>query len=173
MVEELTGGGELSWRNRITDGTWSPYRTAYHRSNIVGTVSQTAGVPTGAIIQRGANANGQFTRFADGTAEYWGERQVTGVSINPARSGNGTTSMDCADPLVLELSNKTFTVTHFYAYNASNDFVFTIPVASTDSIRTFMNLGTRPSQAWPQLDVIGTAVITRYVYQFRAIGRWY
>jgi hypothetical protein len=39
----------------------------YGRSNILGTVSQSAGVPTGAIIQRGANANGDFTRFADGT----------------------------------------------------------------------------------------------------------
>lgn len=37
------------------------------RRDIVGTVSQSAGVPTGAIIQRGSNANGEFIRFADGT----------------------------------------------------------------------------------------------------------
>jgi hypothetical protein len=30
-------------------------------------VSQAAGIPTGAIIERGTNANGEFTRFADGT----------------------------------------------------------------------------------------------------------
>lgn len=34
---------------------------------ILGTVSQSGGVPTGAIIQRGSNANGEFVRFADGT----------------------------------------------------------------------------------------------------------
>lgn len=39
----------------------------YRRGNIVGTVSQSGGVPTGAIIQRGSNANGSFIRFADGT----------------------------------------------------------------------------------------------------------
>lgn len=39
----------------------------YRKGNIVGTVSQSGGVPTGAIIQRGSNANGEFIRFADGT----------------------------------------------------------------------------------------------------------
>ncbi|MEG0923200.1 MAG: hypothetical protein RSD57_15910 [Comamonas sp.] len=34
---------------------------------ILGTVTQSGGVPTGAIIQRGSNANGIFVRFADGT----------------------------------------------------------------------------------------------------------
>ncbi|MNS97596.1 hypothetical protein D3C72_1319350 [compost metagenome] len=38
---------------------------------IVGTVSQSGGVPTGAIIQRGSNANGEFVRYADGTQECW------------------------------------------------------------------------------------------------------
>ncbi|APO81801.1 hypothetical protein [Pseudomonas putida] len=34
---------------------------------IVGTVSQSGGVPSGAIIERGSNANGEYTRWADGT----------------------------------------------------------------------------------------------------------
>jgi hypothetical protein len=42
-------------------------QTAYTRSNILGTVSQSAGVPTGAIIERGSNANGEFVKYADGT----------------------------------------------------------------------------------------------------------
>ena len=41
--------------------------TLYNNQNILGTVSQTSGVPTGAVIQRGSNANGEFVRFADGT----------------------------------------------------------------------------------------------------------
>ena len=39
----------------------------YAKENILGTVSQSAGVPTGAIIERGSNANGEFVRYADGT----------------------------------------------------------------------------------------------------------
>lgn len=39
----------------------------YGRDNILGGVSQSAGVPTGAVIERGSNANGLYVRFADGT----------------------------------------------------------------------------------------------------------
>lgn len=39
----------------------------YSRDSILGTVSQSAGVPIGAIIERGSNANGAYVRFADGT----------------------------------------------------------------------------------------------------------
>lgn len=39
----------------------------YRPSNILGTVSQSSGVPTGAIIERGSNANGEYVRYADGT----------------------------------------------------------------------------------------------------------
>ena len=41
---------------------------------IVGTVSQSGGVPTGAILQSGINANGEFTRYACG-------RQICSVYI--------------------------------------------------------------------------------------------
>jgi hypothetical protein len=48
-------------------GGWTAWREVFHQGNFVGTVSQASGVPTGAIIERGSNANGSFVRFADGT----------------------------------------------------------------------------------------------------------
>ena len=39
----------------------------YQQDNILGTVSQSGGVPTGAIIERGSNANGEYVKYADGT----------------------------------------------------------------------------------------------------------
>ena len=39
----------------------------YNQGNILGTVSESGGVPTGAIIERGSNANGEFVKYADGT----------------------------------------------------------------------------------------------------------
>jgi hypothetical protein len=39
----------------------------YSRDSILGTTSQSAGIPTGAIIERGSNGNGEYVRFADGT----------------------------------------------------------------------------------------------------------
>jgi hypothetical protein len=43
------------------------WREVFHQGTLLGTVSQTGGVPTGAVIERGSNANGSFVRFADGT----------------------------------------------------------------------------------------------------------
>lgn len=54
------------WRNSSTP-KWSPWVRLYSNDNILGTVSQSGGVPTGAVIQRGSNSNGEYVRFADGT----------------------------------------------------------------------------------------------------------
>ncbi|KAA0913272.1 DUF2793 domain-containing protein [Aquicoccus porphyridii] len=40
---------------------------AYGRGNLLGAVSEAGGTPTGAVIERGSNANGEYVRFADGT----------------------------------------------------------------------------------------------------------
>lgn len=37
------------------------------KADIIGTVAQSGGTPTGAIIERGTNANGDYVKFADGT----------------------------------------------------------------------------------------------------------
>ena len=52
---------------RGKDTTWADWAEAYHNQNLLGTVSQTSGSPTGAVIERGSNANGEYVRFADGT----------------------------------------------------------------------------------------------------------
>jgi hypothetical protein len=49
----------------------------YSRNNILGTVSQSGGVPTAAVIQRGSNANGEFVRYADGTQIVHREVNIT------------------------------------------------------------------------------------------------
>ena len=40
-------------------------------ADIVGTVSQSGGDPTGAVIERGSNSNGEYVRYADGTQICW------------------------------------------------------------------------------------------------------
>lgn len=54
----------------------------YKRRNIIGAVSQSGGVPTGSIIERGSNANGEYVRFADGTQWCWGTLSITDTPIN-------------------------------------------------------------------------------------------
>lgn len=40
---------------------------AYSKDSILGTVSQSSGVPTGAVIERGSSSSGDYVKFADGT----------------------------------------------------------------------------------------------------------
>ncbi|MGE8328911.1 hypothetical protein, partial [Pseudomonas urmiensis] len=55
-------------------------------ADIVGPVSQSVGKPSGAIIERGSNASGEYVRYADGTQICWG--QVTAnASITSAIMG--------------------------------------------------------------------------------------
>lgn len=66
--------------------TWANLKTAlqslfFHRGNILGTVSQTGGVPTGAIVQSGSNANGSYIRYADGTQMCWFNKAIAELAI--------------------------------------------------------------------------------------------
>ena len=59
--------GNGVYTRRKFNGVWQSWREVYNQAGILGTVSQSGGVPTGAIIERGSNANGEYVRFADGT----------------------------------------------------------------------------------------------------------
>ena len=56
---------------RIKNGVWGDITRVYSTKNILGTVSQSGGVPIGAVIQRGSGPNGFFVRLADGTQICW------------------------------------------------------------------------------------------------------
>lgn len=61
---------------RLNTGTWSAWVEVYNSSSITGTVSQSGGVATGAVIERGSNSNGEYLRFADGTQICWLSQQT-------------------------------------------------------------------------------------------------
>ncbi len=56
-----------TWQRRATGGTWTGWALVINQTTLLGTVSQTAGLPTGAVIERGSVTNGDYVRFADGT----------------------------------------------------------------------------------------------------------
>jgi len=58
--------GQVWVRARETGG-WSAWRRLYDQAAVLGGVAQSGGLPTGALIERGSNANGEFVRLADGT----------------------------------------------------------------------------------------------------------
>ncbi len=62
---------------RTSGNSFGGWARLIHTENLVGTVSQSGGKPTGAVIERGSNANGEYTRFADGTQICTARRTVT------------------------------------------------------------------------------------------------
>lgn len=72
-----TAAGDSLTAVSLGGGNWKVYdyvrangksiAFSYDRSNVLGTVSQASGVPTGAIVERGSNANGEYVKYADGT----------------------------------------------------------------------------------------------------------
>ncbi len=63
----ITGVAVQSSSTDTTVGRLMRADYGYGPGNILGAVSQSVGVPTGAVIEHGSNANGEYVRFADGT----------------------------------------------------------------------------------------------------------
>lgn len=66
----------------VASGTWSAWSRVSDNLGIVGTVVQSGGLPTiaSAIIETGTNANGRYTKFADGTIVMQARLTATYVS---------------------------------------------------------------------------------------------
>jgi hypothetical protein len=64
-MAQNTGNGIYMRQYRA--GSFGSWSRIYDQNSILGTVSESAGVPTGAVIESGSNANGKYVRFADGT----------------------------------------------------------------------------------------------------------
>ncbi len=78
LQAQLSILGTASQRNAIGSGE------VYARGGILGPVSSDAsGVPTGAIIERGINSNGEFIKFADGTMICTFEATATQQTSSP------------------------------------------------------------------------------------------
>lgn len=98
-----------------SDNTFG-WKKIYNTGNILGTVSQSGGVPTGAIIESGSNVNGSYVKYADGTATC---SSVMDVSFATAtylgQGGNwtlpiqllaGTVSVNCSRTAASTLASR-------------------------------------------------------------------
>jgi glutamate dehydrogenase/leucine dehydrogenase len=119
---------------------------AYSRDNILGTVSQSAGVPTGAIIERGSNANGEFVKYADGTM-ICSNRELTVA-----------TNTDVTLPSAFINNEYVVNPTH----RASADRI----LATQDVSRTTTNFRMRVQDAAAGFVTVGPM-------DYIAIGRWF
>lgn len=76
---------------------------------IVGTVSQSGGTPTGAILERGSNANGEYLKFADGTLICYGSGSgTTGTELTNQYGAGGITYAAISVPFPAIFANTNY-----------------------------------------------------------------
>lgn len=133
---------------------------AYAKSNAVGTVSQSGGVPTGAIIEQGSNSNGDFVKLADGTMIAW----VSGIALAFSNSANLSATWTfpatfAAAPMVLPQID----LTNF----ANKIYSTTKEVYKRNTTTSSVGVGLASNSLWVSGDqslvTIGAA----------AVGRWF
>jgi hypothetical protein len=54
-----------------TDDTWGSWYRGWHAGNLVSTVSQTGGIPTGGVVQTGVTSSVYWERMAGGKQTVW------------------------------------------------------------------------------------------------------
>lgn len=109
-------------------GVWTPWRLRYNQSTILGTVSQTSGIPTGAVMEFGSNVNGQYYKFANGlmlclmplTPSVFNNTSNLGVVWTfPATFVSGLVNISCNAFGVFGVQ-KMFNGPNAYSYNTVN-----------------------------------------------------
>jgi len=131
----------------------------YHTGNILGTVSQSAGVPTGAIIERGSNANGEYVRFADGT-----QICLKKIPANVAISTAGSSLYWTGEPIPGGQFAASFTEEPSVTMFVTGNFPSMLQ-GGEGLTATAFGIFYQYSDAMRPL--------SSYIYHLRAEGRWY
>jgi hypothetical protein len=83
-------GAARYWSRAYNNGAWTAWDKNVGRGDIVGTVGWANSQPSGAIVEYGTNANGQYVRYADGTQICWKRVGLDGSSLSAGTSLFGT-----------------------------------------------------------------------------------
>lgn len=139
------------------ENRWSPWTRLLHSENLLGSVSQSGGTPTGAVIERGSNANGEYVRFADGTQ----------ICVSPDWSEEVTTA---AGALYRNASPITWTFpASFYSSNGLTGHVGVTGNSETHwGVMRTLSGGTDA-----QITMFGHSPFTNRTVRAMAIGRWF
>ena len=144
----------------VAAGDDSRITGAIQRTAMVGAVSQTGGAPAGAIIERGSNSNGEYTKFADGTLICWFTRSVESITSTPS---GGTTNLYFSSEVGL-----TFPAT----------FVGTTPTVTPSASLSYGDNSSWPSVRGRSLTGTLLALISNVqnaaaYLGYTAVGRWF
>lgn len=139
-------------------GKYTQWYEIYAQNSILGQVSQLAGVPTGAIIERGSNANGEYVKWADGTMIcYW--RTIFSTSCtSPYGAGLYTGSVTWTFPARFISSP----ITPPPGIRLSTGASWSVPFSATPTEANYYVVDAASRPVGTQAEFVGFA-----------IGRWY
>jgi hypothetical protein len=126
----------------------------YTRFNAVGTVSQVSGIPTGAVIERGSNSNGQYVKYADGTMFQWGQVQSASLAVSTTTASAIPFPLPFAGsaPIMPKISVEPYlNWDHYGAIGASS--------VSSNAMNVFVRNGATTAQ--------------QFVIRWECTGRWF
>lgn len=142
-------------------GGWNDWQTAYSNGSILGAVSQVGGVPTGAIIERGSNANGEYVRFADGTQICYG----TDASLTTADTAEGSFFRNL-NPTTLNYPASFIIAPHAVPFvNKANQ--------ASGGLNLAAHSGLSPSPSSISMFLFGTFSGANGYLAYVAVGRWF
>lgn len=127
----------------------------YKKSNVLGPVGQSAGVPTGAVIERGSNSNGEYVRFADGT-------QICFGTYNSATANNASGGLYFSGLLTIG-----------FAATFSNTPVISASTTAQTVALSWVGYPATANNNVGYLSLISTGSNATASIRWVAIGRWY
>jgi hypothetical protein len=112
----LTGNDTLNVTGGGANGLEVDAHVVYNRNNILGTASQSGGVPTGALIEVGSNGNGFYARYA-------GNFQICTASVDAGQespTSHGWAANFAATPVALVCNDDTVETSNSVTLNVSS-----------------------------------------------------
>lgn len=126
---------------------------------IIGTVAQSGGFPTGALMERGSNANGLYERFANGVQICWNNNFSVASMSTPAGSLFRSASLAWVYPASFAFSP----VVYGKASTGNRGWPWMVGNFNTDS-----------SLSQAQVAFMATvSESNNTIFKLGAIGRWY
>jgi hypothetical protein len=150
-------GGLRRWERRSNDGgtTWGTWTLDFTQATLVGEVAQSGGVPTGAVIERDTNANGDYVRFADGTQ----------ICTSPPFSFDVTTSVGS----MFRSAAQTWTFPAAFSTTSN----LSVVAGSSNNVSTHFLSARAVSTTQGEIGAFAPTSITGRSGRLAAIGRWF
>ena len=154
-IPTTTSNPYIGMRHFDSSGVPGPWVELFHKANAVGIVSQSGGVPTGAIVETGSNASGYYTKLLDGTLICQGIIADFSVAANAIATVGSTATFPAT------FLNSLYFITFSGTATASND------------VYGFTGVNTRTTTSSSGIYRNGATAQNIGNGRYLAVGRWY